>query len=179
MVTVSEPPGHLALTAAYRENYARLVRIAYSITGRRDDAEELVQESFITAQQRWGTVREYDDPPAWLRHVVVNRCLSFQRRSGSQARAVALLESHNATPPPDVTLSDHDDTLWTAVRGLPKMQAAVIGLMFIDDQSAAQTAALLGCSEDTVRTHLRRAKVALAARLLASSPASTDLKDNT
>ena len=44
-------------------------------------------------------------------------------------------------------------------------QAQVIALMFVDDLSVAEIAAVLECEENTVRTHLRRARQALAARL--------------
>jgi RNA polymerase sigma-70 factor, ECF subfamily len=169
------PPGDEArdrlpeLASVYREHYGRLVRLAFSITGRRSEAEELVQESFLTAQQKWGSVAGYDDPPAWLRHVVVNRCLSFQRKVGSEGRALgAVAARHRLDEEPavaDVGLTENDTALWAAVRALPRMQAAVIGLVFIDDQTPVAAARLLGCSEDTVRTHLRRAKATLAARL--------------
>jgi RNA polymerase sigma factor (sigma-70 family) len=164
------------LVDSYRDHYPRLVRFAFSITGRRDAAEELVQEAFISAQTRWAAVRDYDDPSAWLRHVVANRCLSFQRKTGSEERALTLVASHEQVhrttiQTSDVELTDADSDLWKAVRDLPRMQAAVVGLIFVDDQSAAQAATILGCSEDTVRTHLRRAKATLAARLI--PPASS------
>ena len=163
------------LTSAYRDNYGRLVRFAFSITGRRDAAEELVQEAFISAQTRWGTVRDYRDPAAWLRHVVANRCLSYQRRVGSEDRALRVVASREQVVQrgtSDVPLTDADDELWSAVRDLPRMQAAVIGLMFVDDQSPVQVSIILGCSEDTVRTHLRRAKATLSARLSPSGASS-------
>ena len=58
-----------------------------------------------------------------------------------------------------------DDEIWQAVAALPKRQAQVIALMFVDDLSVSEIAAVLECEENTVRTHLRRARQSLASRL--------------
>jgi RNA polymerase sigma-70 factor (ECF subfamily) len=68
--------------------------------------------------------------------------------------------------PPDVELAVRDDDLWTAVRELPGRQAQVLALTFLEDRTVADIAALLGCGEETVRTHLRRGRAALARRLI-------------
>jgi RNA polymerase sigma-70 factor (ECF subfamily) len=50
-------------------------------------------------------------------------------------------------------------------RGTPKRQAQVTALTYIEQLTVAEIAAVLACEENTVRTHLRRARVALAERL--------------
>ena len=174
METATATPGELnmvggpeetTLADVYRRDYGRLVRLSFSILGRRADAEELVHDSFVTAQRNWTKVGAYEDPGAWLRHVLVNACISHQRRAGSEARALALVGSSAERDELGVDVTEPDEALWRAVRNLPRMQAAVIGLMFVDDRSAAETAVILGCAEDTVRTHLRRAKTTLATQL--------------
>lgn len=156
-------PERLDLEHVYRQEYGRLVRLAFSVIGRRAEAEELVQDAFVTAQRNWDRVGDYENPGAWMRHVLVNRCISFQRKATNEAKVAALV-----APDPDalgVPAGEADDALWKAVRSLPRMQAAVIGLLFVDDRSVTQAAAILGCAEDTVRTHLRRAKATLAQQL--------------
>ena len=156
-------PERVDLELVYRREYGRLVRLAFSVVGRRSEAEELVQDSFVTAQRNWERVGEYENPGAWLRHVLVNRCISHQRKAGTEAKTVALVASDRE--PLGIPASEPDEALWKAVRELPRMQAAVVGLLFVDDRSPAQAAAILGCAQDTVRTHLRRAKATLAKKL--------------
>ena len=55
--------------------------------------------------------------------------------------------------------------MWRAIRSLPRRQAQVIALVYLEDRSLAQAAAILGCGEETAKTHLRRAKASLAKRL--------------
>lgn len=58
-----------------------------------------------------------------------------------------------------------DADVWRAVSELPKRQAQVIALVFLEDRSVADVALILECSENTVRTHLGRARRSLAQRL--------------
>ena len=66
-----------------------------------------------------------------------------------------------------------DQALWQAVRELPERQAQVVVLHYVDDRLVAEIAELLDCSEGTVKTHLHRARLALA-RILAPSSEEDD-----
>ena len=54
---------------------------------------------------------------------------------------------------------------WDEVARLPRRQAETVVLHYVDDRSVADIALVLGTSEGTVKTHLHRAREALAARL--------------
>lgn len=145
----------------WRQEYPAIVRLTFALTGRRDVAEELAQDAFVAAYRHWGEVSAYERPGTWVRRVATNAAISALRRRAAELRAVARLGRRR----PDVELPGHDASLWEAVRSLPKRQAQTLALMVIDDLPAAEIALILGCSEDTVRTHARRAKEALARRL--------------
>ena len=51
------------------------------------------------------------------------------------------------------------------VRALPKRQAQVVALLYVEELSSVEVAEVLGCSEATVRVHLHRAKKRLAERV--------------
>lgn len=142
--------------------YPRLLRLAWALTGRRDVAEEHVQEAFLSAHRQWQRVSTLDQPGAWIRRVVANRCVSAARRRTTEARLLARLRSRSVQ---EVELPEPADELWARVRRLPKRQAQVIALVYVEDLAAAEVAAVLQCSEATVRTHLRRARTALASAL--------------
>jgi RNA polymerase sigma-70 factor (ECF subfamily) len=146
----------------YRSEYAAMVRLAFVLTGRRDVAEELVQDAFAVCFQRWGTVSGYANAGTWMRRVVTNRCVSSGRRHLTELRLVARLRSER---PPIPAMSDRSDRLWSVLRGLPKRQAQVLALVFVDDLSVDAVAGTLGIGSETVRTHLRRGRAALAAGL--------------
>jgi RNA polymerase sigma factor (sigma-70 family) len=146
----------------YAAEYAGVVRLAVALTGRADVAEELAQESFVAAYRRWSRVAMLDDPAGWVRRVVTNRCVSSGRRYVTELRLLVRLRHQR---PSEIDHEPIDDELWAAVRSLPRRQAQVVALIFVEDRSVADIARLLGCGEETVRTHLRRGRQAVAQRL--------------
>lgn len=146
----------------YAEEYPRVVRLLAGLTGRWDVAEELTQDSFLTAHRRWSDVAAYDSPGAWVRRVATNRALSSIRRRTVEARILLRLRGEARTTSEAAVVSG---AVWRAVAALPKRQAQVIALCFYDDRSVAEISGILDCSEETVRTHLRRGRLALAQKL--------------
>ena len=61
---------------------------------------------------------------------------------------------------------DADDAeFWAAVRSLPRRQAQVIALRYLDDRSVAEIAEILGTATGTVKKHLHDGRRAVAHRL--------------
>lgn len=143
----------------YRREYASVVRLAFALTGSYELAEEFAQDAFLAAQRRWGHIRDYDRPDAWVRRVATNKCVSGFRKTGGELRALARLGRRRTDR---VELPEADSELWAAVRRLPRRQAQALALMYLEDRSPAEVALLLGCSEETVRTHARRGRQTLA-----------------
>ena len=124
-------PDRASFETFYRAEYAAVVRLAFTLTGRRDLADEIAQEGFLAAHRNWHTVSGYDDASAWVRRVVSNRCVSSGRRHITGLRLIARL-SHERPAEPE--LSDEADELWAAVRSLPKRQAQVLALTCVEDR---------------------------------------------
>ncbi len=148
--------------AFYRQEYAGIVRLAFALTGRRDVAEELAQEGFLAAHRRWGRVSGFEDMAGWVRRVVTNRCVSVARRRSTELRLLARLRQER---PGEPVLGVTSQELWALVRDLPRRQAQVVALSFLEDRSVRDIAEILGCGEESVRTHLRRGRSTLAGRL--------------
>jgi RNA polymerase sigma-70 factor, ECF subfamily len=147
----------------YRREYPRVVALGYALTGRRSTAEDLAQDAFFAAHQRWSKVGYYDHPEAFVRRAVANAAISVGRRLASEARAVRRLALRSRTGVED--LEPPDAQFWSAVRRLPPRQAQVTALYYLEDRSAEEIAAILGCSAATVPVHLHRARQALQTML--------------
>jgi DNA-directed RNA polymerase specialized sigma24 family protein len=59
-----------------------------------------------------------------------------------------------------------NDDLWDRVRSLPPNQRDAVLLFYVDDMAIADIAEVLGCRSGSVKTHLQRARAALAATLV-------------
>lgn len=153
----------LGFDAWYAAQYPAVVRLAWVLTGRRDVAEELAQDAFVAAHRRWAQLSAYDDPAAWVRRVALNRAVSALRRRAVEAKGLGRLAGRGRASSEPPALPDAE--VWAAVRALPRRQAEVIALAVVEDLPVEEVAAVLGCGPETVRTHLRRARLALATAL--------------
>ena len=145
----------------YTATVGRLVGQLFPVTGDLHEAEEVVQEAFARASVRWGRLRDYDRPEAWVRRVAINLAADRGRRLQRQARALL-----RAGPPPVVPAASVEAlALAEALRTLPVRQRQAIVLHHLADLPVEEVAAILGARTGTVKSLLARGRHALAARL--------------
>lgn len=134
----------------------RLVRLGWAMVGDIDVAEDATQDVLVEVFARWSSIT---DPSAYSRRALVNRLRSRWRRSGRERRATARLAGRAH---PQVLMPEPSAEVWRAVRRLPERQRAALVLTVVEDRPAEEVAGILGCGTETARTHVRRAKAALA-----------------
>lgn len=154
---------HETFESFYRREFRDVVGLAYALSGSRLGAEDLAQEAFAAAHQRWDRIGGYDKPGAWVRRVVANMAVSGFRRKAVEAKALARLAGQRHQPLPE--LDAEDDEFWRKVRQLPDQQAKAIALFYIEDRPVADIADILDCSPATAKVHLFRGRKALARKL--------------
>lgn len=146
----------------YMREYVAVVGLAYALSGSRWVAEDLAQEAFIAAHRDWERVSRYDRPGAWVRRVVANLSVSAFRRRVAEAKALARIAS-GQTPMPDLAAGDPE--FWAAIRALPRRQAQVVALHYLEDRSIAEIAEILDVTHGTVKRQLHDGRRSLARRL--------------
>ncbi len=146
----------------YRRERRSVVGLAYVLSGSRAGAEDLAQDAFLKAFNSWNQIREYDDPGAWVRRVVANQAVSSFRRRRAELKALVRIGGHEFEIP---EIAENAAAVWAAVRRLPKRQAQSVALRYLEGRAIADIARILQCSENTVNTHLRRAKETLSHQL--------------
>lgn len=132
-----------------RVEYAAVVRTAWLVTGDREEAADVAQETFVRAYERWRQVSVMDRPGAWLQRVAANLAISWRRRQHvrSSARARLTAGATERAPESDVL----DEELLRALDLLTPAQRAVIVLRYFADQSVDDVARALGKRPGTVR----------------------------
>jgi RNA polymerase sigma-70 factor (sigma-E family) len=143
----------------------RLVRYAYALTGNISDAQDIAQEAFARAWQRWDSVGGFDAPEAWVRRVATNLAISRYRRDRiARAAARHLIAADIPEISPDTV------ALVAALRTLPERQRVVVVLHYLADLPIGQIAAELRCPVGSVKAWLSRGREALAIALTDSIP---------
>jgi RNA polymerase sigma-70 factor (ECF subfamily) len=154
--------------AAFYERERRgVTAMVVTLTGGPAAAEEVTQEAFLRAYVRWARVGAYERPEWWVRRVALNLAVSRWRRRRAEARALGRVMAAMATSAGAVAGQEAvaEDDVWAVVRTLPRRQAQVVALRYVEDRSDDEIADILGCAPGTVRAHLQRARVALSERL--------------
>ncbi|MGI5184231.1 sigma factor [Dactylosporangium sp. CA-152071] len=117
------PPAAADFDALYDARYGDVVAMVYALAGDLAEAQDLAQEAFCRAWQRWGDVSRFDDPLAWIRRVAANLATSRWRR-GRVARAYLGRERTTDVP----ALSPDHVALVAALRRLPREQRRAVVL---------------------------------------------------
>lgn len=140
-----------------RASTVPLLRVAWLLTGDAHDAQDLVQETHVRMASRWGAITRHDgDPTAYARTVLHRIHIDQWRRR--QRRPERLVEV-----PPERGVADGTDAadlrlvLTEALARLTPKQRSVLVLRYLEDRTEAQTAAVLGCSVNTVKSQARHA----------------------
>jgi RNA polymerase sigma-70 factor (ECF subfamily) len=136
---------------------ARLIRHGYALTGDMAEAQDIAQEAFARAWQRWAAVQECDSPEAWVRRVATNLAASRWRRI-RVARAAPWRPADLQVP----EVSSDLVALVSGLRTLPERQRTVLVLHYLCDLTVDQIAADLRCPQGSVKCWLSRGRTALA-----------------
>lgn len=134
----------------------QLVGFAFLLTGNRQDAEDLVQQALLRTAARWPAARQ--SPAGYSRAVVLN--LARDRWRARQRQRTETLSPDLTALPSAVdgaAIVLDRQLLLGACRLLPLQQRAVLVLRFWEDRSVEETAAVLGCTAGTVKSHTHRA----------------------
>jgi RNA polymerase sigma-70 factor, ECF subfamily len=156
--------------AFYLGTNRRVLHQMYAMTSNLADAQDLVQEAYARAWQRWSTVSVYDDPEAWVRTVAWRLAASRWRKAKN---GVAALWRHG--PPDDTPEPSIDNVaLVQALRRIPEAQRRAIVLHHLSGLSVAEVAHETRSPVGTVKARLARGRAALAELLSDSTLASPE-----
>ncbi len=146
----------------YKQYCDGMFCVAMRFLRNQDDAEDVMQESFIKAFQNINQFRGEVTFGAWIKRIVINNCLDFIKSKKQQ-----YVELHEQT----LQVAEDDD--WTVADGIsirevafaidqmPEKYRSVIQLFLLEGYDHGEISQILGLKETTCRTRLLRAKVQL------------------
>lgn len=155
------------LGALFDSHQAELFRLALRMSADRDEARDLVQESFLRAVRSRKMPSGPEAARAWLFRVLINLCRDRRRRQIVRRRAVETGAVGPAETPDDEHAAVARQTVRRALQTLPARQRAMVVLCELEGYSRAEVALALGVREVTVRWNLSRARKRLAAFIAA------------
>jgi len=144
-----------------------MYNIAMRMLGNKMDAEDVIQDAFVTAFRKIGDYRGEASFGAWLRRIVVNHCINFLQRNKSffeslDSQTGQFQEEDNEEEaygfPPEM--------IHGAVKNLPEGSRVVLNLFLFEGYKHREIAAMLNISESTSKSQYQRAKMLLKEKLM-------------
>ena len=159
-----------AFEALMRRHNRRLYRLARATLRDDAEAEDALQDAYLSAFSKMGQFRGEAALSTWLSRLVLNQCLGRLRRSARRDDIVPIVAphpdadldtmGHSLTEAPDTAAmrAEVRSLLERKLDELPRDLRAVFVLRCVEEMSVEETAAALGVPEVTVRTRHFRAR---------------------
>lgn len=156
-----------AFEALYREHSPRLFALTVRMLGNRTDAEDMLQEIFLTAHRKLKSYRGDARLSTWLFRLATNVCLDHLRsKAARMTQATSSLDDDHAAEPATASPGRVVGTvqridLERAVARLPQGSRAAFLLHDVEGFEHREVAAMLGISEGTSKSQVHKARLKL------------------
>ena len=162
---------------------SKLFHYSFMMCGHREDAEEVAQETLMNVFEHLDQLREPERVRSWVFRIAKNACLMKRRKSvfapteelsldelmpvsGMDGGQVKIqIADWSALPDAELLRSELRRQLDQAIAELPEIYRAVMLLRDVEELSTAESAEILGISEESVKTRLHRARLAVRQKL--------------
>jgi RNA polymerase sigma factor (sigma-70 family) len=150
----------------YDANYHRILGFALRRTPSREDAEDVVAETFLTAWRRLDRIPAGDEARLWLYGVARNALANQRRGERRRVRLAGALHAESVRQASRATDADHEVArVAAAFARLSDDDRDVLTLAAWEGLDAGEIATVLGCSRNAARIRLHRARRRLAREL--------------
>lgn len=155
---------------AFDELYGATSRAVYftclSLTRNETDAEDIMQEVYITAFEKLAALNDPEKFPAWINRIAVNRCRNFLAKKNAHPEqliddegSLGELTDENILPEEYVENKEKRRLIMDIMRsGLSDAQYQTVILFYFNDMSIAEIAEVMDCPEGTVKYRLNTAR---------------------
>lgn len=160
---------HQGFDAVVDAYYERILRGALSVTGDRYLAEDIVQETFLSAFRKFDSFSGKSSVFTWLYAIMLNKFRTYCRKVKRRKRLRSLpvgdnpgwpdnVRSSHRSPYAELANSELSESLIEAIYKLPVKLREVVAMHYFDDLTLNEVAGILGCHLATVKSRLFRSK---------------------
>ncbi len=153
----------ITLEQVFQEERPRLLRWMQSLSGDLYIAEDLVQETYVTAWQQQHNITDMSGVDKWLNAIAYNIYKRWYRANGKQLAHEMALDYAPADTLAEYQLehSEISDLLDNALAMLSPKNRAILIARYLEEQPQAKVARDLGMTESAVAVRLHRGKLTL------------------
>ena len=149
----------------YRQYSKAMFNICIRMTGRQQDAEDVLQDAFLAAFKNLDQLKDPLSFGGWLRRIVVNECIRFSKTMVPHAEWNSDEHEQAASSSEEWWSMVSLETLHREIKLLPGGCRQVFVLYAMEDYTHRDIAASLGISESTSKSQYHRARQLLRQRI--------------
>jgi len=147
----------------YRLYYKAMYRISLRIVQNPVDAEDIMQESFLSAFENINSWSGKVSFGAWLKKIVHNRSIDYLKKSSRYTfEDIGMMEGAKAVFQDDLLADEVPDIrlkrVMSAIRELPSKWREIISLYFFEGYDHDEISEILSISPSTSRSNISRAR---------------------
>ncbi len=140
----------------YKQYSRAMYNLAYRMMGNREDAEDILQESFLECFRNIRTFRFESTFGAWLKRITVNRCINQLRKKKADLQYFENLPVDIPEEEPEIV---YDTTrIFKGIEMLPDGYRVILTLYLLEGYDHMEISQILGISESTSKSQYSRAK---------------------
>jgi len=149
----------MAQFSLYRQYSKAMFNLAYRMTNNREDAEDILQETFTECFRNIGSFRFESTFGAWLKSILINRSINYIKK-----KKVTLVYPSDM---PDILeeTDDHQEynpeKIFRGIEKLPDGYRVILTLYLLEGYDHTEISQILGITESTSKSQYSRAKIKL------------------
>lgn len=155
----------------------KLYHLAYRMTGSRQEAEDVVQDTFLRVFKNLDSFDEKQKFSTWIFRIATNQCIDRLRKKRKMYSldaessdhegfdGYAMMPGDDRTPERELLLSETQELIQKAMETLPPKYKSVMILRYMQDLSLQEISDVMGMPVTTVKTRVHRGREFLRKRL--------------
>ncbi len=165
-----------AFESIYREYFGFVFNVAFRIVSKREEAEEICQEVFMTVYRKISAFRQQSSLKTWIYRITINCALKYSQKKSKQIKGVVEYDETNPIAAPMKDIRDRIDeeenekVIHKLLGHLYLEQRTCIVLRSIQGLSYKEIADTLRIPINTVRSRIKRAREAMLALRREAAP---------
>ena len=147
----------------YNQYAKAMYNIAYRMLNNREDAEDILQETFVDCFRNINSFRFESTFGAWLKRILINKCINHLQKKRIDLTLTDEL--------PNIGYEEEDETVYDiskitrGIEMLPDGYRVILSLYLLEGYDHSEISQILGISESTSKSQYSRAKEKLRSQL--------------
>lgn len=167
LILVAQKRDKKSLEMLYKRFYGYAMSIALRYSGNREEACEIVNDSFMKAFDKLDQFNLDNSFKAWFRRIIINTSVDYYRKNLKHQAVMDIEKAHAETYNPDIIDDLSKEDILRCLEELPDILRVIFNMYEIEGFRHAEISEKLGIPSSTCRTYLARAKERLRNKIIA------------